>query len=128
MGMLKNLRVSPAVRFSVFVAVITILLCAATMAQTTLSTGSIVGSVTDPSGAVLSGAKVTITSTATAQTIDLTTNSAGAYNSGPLTPGVYKVQLSAKGFNTVTTNATVQVGNIATVNGKMSLGQETTTI
>jgi Carboxypeptidase regulatory-like domain len=126
--MLKNLRVSPAVRFSVFVAVITILLCAATMAQTTLSTGSIVGSVTDPSGAVLSGANVTITSTATAQTIDLTTNSAGAYNSGPLTPGVYKVQLSAKGFNTVTTNATVQVGNIATVNGKMSLGQETTTI
>jgi hypothetical protein len=126
--MLKNLKVSPAVRFSLFIAAITILLCAATMAQTTLSTGTIVGSVTDPSGAVLSGAKVTIMNTATAQTIDLTTNSAGAYNSGPLTPGVYKVQISAKGFNTVTTNTTVQVGNVATVNGKMSLGQETTTI
>src|SRR5579862_6039 len=128
MGMLMKLRVSPAVRFSVLVVAITVLLCAGMMAQSTVSNGSIVGTVTDPSGAVLSGAKVTILNTSTAQTIDLTTNSAGAYNSGPLTPGIYKVSVTQKGFSTVSTTATVQVGNTATVNAKMSLGQEATTI
>lgn len=127
--MLTNHRGSPAaVRFSVILTAVLVLLCAGMMAQSTVGTGGIVGLVTDPSGAVLSGAKVAITSVGTGSTIELTTNSAGAYNSGPLTPGVYKVQISAKGFNTITTNATVQVGNTATVNGKMTLGQESTTI
>ncbi len=88
-------------RFSVMLAVALLLLSAAGLAQSTVSTGSIVGTVTDPSGAVVSGAKVSITNTATGQTIELTSNSAGAFNSGPLTPGNYKVQVSAKGFNTV---------------------------
>src|SRR5215470_525078 len=128
MGMLKNLRVSPAVRFSVFVAAIVFAVCAGLMAQSTVSTGSIVGTVTDPSGAVLSGAKVSITNTATNQTIETTSNSAGAYNSGALGPGTYKVQVTQKGFNTVSTTTMVLVGNTATVNARMTLGQETTTI
>ena len=71
-------------------------------AQTTLSTGSISGTVEDPSSAVVSGAKVTITNIATGQKVELTSNSAGAYNSGPLAPGNYKIQVSAKGFNGMT--------------------------
>ncbi len=70
-------------------------------AQTTLSTGSIVGTVTDPSGAVLGGAKVVITNTETNQTFTLTSNSSGAFSSGPLDPGKYKVQVAAKGFSSV---------------------------
>ena len=126
--MLTKFKVSPAVRFSVFLAAIAILLSAGMMAQTTVGTGSIVGTVTDPSGAVLSGAKVTITNTATGQTIDATSNSAGSYTSGPLSPGTYKVQVSQKGFSSVSTSTVVQVGNTTTVNARMSLGQETTTI
>jgi hypothetical protein len=98
------------------------------MGQATIGTGSIVGTVTDPSGAVLSGAKVSITSSDTGSTMDLTTNSAGAYNSGPLTPGTYKVQITGKGFTTVTTTTVVRIGTTATVNGKMTLGQESTTV
>src|SRR5579862_8671819 len=129
MRMLTNHRGSPAaVRFCVILAAVLVLLCAGLMAQSTVGTGGIVGLVTDPSGAVVGGAKVAITSVGTGATTELTTNSAGAYNSGALTPGIYKVQISAKGFNTITTNATVQVGNTATVNGKMTLGQESTTI
>src|SRR6266550_6161059 len=125
----SNQRISHiALRFSVMLAVALMLLSIAGLAQSTVSTGSIVGTVTDPSGAVVSGAKVTVTNTATGQTIDLTSNSAGAFNSGPLTPGNYKVQVSAKGFNTVSTVANVQVGNTASVNAKMQLGQESTTI
>jgi len=60
--------------------------------------GSIVGTVTDPSGAVVSGAKVTITNVATGQTIELTANSAGAFNSGAIAPGTYKVQVFGQGL------------------------------
>src|SRR5882762_7864935 len=128
--MFSNMRISRpgTLRVGFILASILLLVCAGMQAQSTVSTGSIVGTVTDPSGAVVSGAKVSITNTATGQTIELTSNSAGAFSSGPLSPGSYKVQVSAKGFNTVGTVATVQVGNTATVNAKMQLGQESTTI
>src|SRR5437764_2101277 len=89
--------------------------CSLILAQTTLSTGSINGTVTDPSGAVVSDAKVTITNTATAQKTELTSNAAGAFSTGPLPPGTYKVQVSAKGFSQVSQNVVVQVGNTATI-------------
>src|SRR6266550_6727813 len=114
-------------RWSLVLAIV-LMLPITVLAQSTVSTGSIIGTVTEPTGAVVSGAKVTVTNTATGQTIDLTSNSAGAFNSGALSPGNYKVQVSAKGFNSISTVANVQVGNIATVNAKMQLGQESTTI
>src|SRR5580700_7161953 len=67
-------------------------------AQTTVGTGSIVGTVSDPSGAVISGARVTITNVAMGQDIYLLTNSSGAFSSVALVPGNYKTQVSAKGF------------------------------
>ena len=67
-------------------------------AQTTVGTGSIVGTVSDPSGAVVIGAEITITNVATGQVVKLTTNSFGSFNSGALLPGNYKTQVSAKGF------------------------------
>jgi len=117
-----------ALRFSVVLTVIFVILGAGAWAQTTVGTGSIVGTVTDPSGAVVSGATVVITNTATGQTIDLTSNSAGAFNSGAVSPGTYRVQVTAKGFSTVSTMTNVQVGNTATVNAKMQLGLESTTV
>ena len=116
-------------RFSA-IALTTMLLCCSSvlLAQTTVSTGSIVGTVTDPSGATISGAKVVITNTATGQAIGLTTNSAGVYNSGALTPGQYKAQVSAKGFSSLSELVTVQVGNTATTNARLQLGQESQVI
>ncbi|MGA8868465.1 MAG: carboxypeptidase regulatory-like domain-containing protein [Candidatus Sulfotelmatobacter sp.] len=97
-------------------------------AQTTVATGSIVGTITDPSNAVVEGAKVTITNVDTNEVITLTSNSSGAFNSGALTPGHYKVQVSAKGFNSLSQILNVQVGNTATVNAKLQLGQESQVI
>src|SRR5580700_4494312 len=94
------------------------------LAQSTVGTGSIVGTITDPSGAVFGGAKVAIINAATGQVISLTTNSSGAYNSGALIPGNYKVRVSAKGFRTNETALTVLVGNTANGNVKMEIGQE----
>ena len=116
---------SIASRFSFLALLIVLVITSATvLAQTTLSTGSIVGTVTDPSGAVVSGAKVTITSTVNAQTITLSSNAAGAFNSGALQPGDYKVQVSYKGFSTVSQVVGVQVGNTSSANVKLAVGKE----
>ncbi len=114
--------------FAAFVAIVmavtfAMALCQPVFAQTTISTGSIVGMVTDPSGAVVTNAKVSIKNEATGQVIDVTTNSSGAYNSGALVPGQYTVHIAAPGFRSVVTNLTVQVGNTATANVKLQVGQ-----
>lgn len=129
MRMLTNLGVSRgAVRFCVILAAVLVLLCAGLMAQSTIASGSVIGTVTDPSGAIVSGAKVTITNAGTGATLGLTTNTAGAYSSGSIAPGTYKVQFSAKGFSTVNETVVVQIGNTSTVNAKLQLGQESTVI
>jgi hypothetical protein len=114
-------------RFMVF-ALFAFLLSSLAFGQTTVATGSIVGTITDPTGAIVSGAKVTVTNLGTNEVINLSTNSSGAYNSGALAPGNYKVQVTQKGFSTVTENVVVQVGNTATVNLKLALGQESTVV
>ncbi len=97
-------------------------------AQSTIGTGSIIGTVTDPTGAVVAGAKVAITSKATNQTISLATNTAGSFNSGPLNPGDYVVRVSSSGFKTVERSLTVLLNNTATANIKLELGQATEVI
>ncbi|MGA7907506.1 MAG: TonB-dependent receptor, partial [Candidatus Sulfotelmatobacter sp.] len=98
------------------------------VAQSTVGTGSIEGTVTDQTGAVVSGAKVTITNKATAAMIHLTASSAGTYSSGPIQPADYVVRAESKGFKTVETPVTVQVGNTATVSPKLPVGQESQVI
>ena len=102
-----------------------LLLCAGTgFAQTTIGTGSIVGSVQDQAGALVPGAQVLIRNTQTGQEIHLTSNSAGAFNSGALPPGTYSVHVSQKGFRAVEQTLVVQVGNTATANVSLQVGQE----
>jgi hypothetical protein len=93
-------------------------------AQTTVASGSIVGIVSDPSGAVVSGADVAITNVATGQVIKLATNSSGSFNSGALIPADYKTHVSAKGFSSAETLVTVLLGNTATVNVNLRIGNE----
>jgi Carboxypeptidase regulatory-like domain len=97
-------------------------------AQTTISTGSIQGTVTDPSGAVLGGAKVIITNKATGQTTTTTTTSAGTYTSGALIPGEYKVRIENQGFRTAELLINVQVGVTSTGNVKLNVGEATQTV
>ncbi len=92
--------------------------------QTTVGTGSIVGIVSDPSGAVVPDAKVTVTNLSTGRRINLTTNNAGGFNSGALVPGNYLTKIAAGGFRSVETHVTVLVGNTASVNVKLQVGQE----
>jgi Carboxypeptidase regulatory-like domain len=93
-------------------------------AQTTVGTGSIVGTITDPSGAVVAGADVLIATMATGQQIKVSTNLSGSFNSGALLPGDYKIQISAKGFSSLEAHVSVLLGNTATLNVSLQVGQE----
>src|SRR5437899_1904271 len=113
-----------ATSFSVSLITIAVVLAAAltVVAQTTISAGSILGTVTDPSGAVVSGATVKIIIKATGQAISTTTSSAGTYTSGALLPGEYVVRVEGQGFKTSELPVTVQVGVTSAGNVKLNVG------
>ncbi|HKU24650.1 MAG TPA: carboxypeptidase-like regulatory domain-containing protein, partial [Candidatus Sulfotelmatobacter sp.] len=116
-------------RFSLFVvAAVLAIFSPSVLAQTTVQTGSIVGTVTDPSGAAVPNAKIVITNTNTGQNTTLMSNAAGVYNSGALVPGQYKVQASAKGFSTTSEVLTVLVSNTANGDVHLQVGQESTVV
>lgn len=60
--------------------------------------GSILGTVTDPSGAAVNGAKVTVTSQTKSTSTETTTNESGNYSVTHLAPDVYMVRVEAQGF------------------------------
>src|SRR5438067_8287875 len=82
------------------------------VAQATISTGSIQGTITDPQGAVLSGAKVIVTNRGTGQKTEFTTSGTGAFATGALIPGDYTVRVESKGFQSAEKPVVVQVGVI----------------
>lgn len=85
--------------------------------------GTISGSVTDPSGAGVPNAQVTITNSSTSVVTNSTTNKDGFYNAPNLLPSVYVVAVSASGFSISTaSNITLTVGAQLTVNIVMQIG------
>jgi Carboxypeptidase regulatory-like domain len=91
-------------------------------AQSTIAAGSIQGTLTDSSGAVVPGAQVTITNKDTAQKLVVTSTSTGTYNSGALVPGNYLVRAEVKGFNTLEQSVVVRVGEVSGVNLVLHVG------
>ena len=81
-------------------AVLMLFLPAVALAQIGGS-GTIEGTVTDSSGAVVPGAKITARNVATGAEMVRTSNSDGRYNISPLDVGEYTVKISAKGFETL---------------------------
>ena len=96
-------------------------------AQTTIATGSIVGTVADSSGAIVPGAEVTITGS-TGQSIKLATNSDGSYSAPSLVPGVYTARVEMKGFKTARLTLDVKVNTTANGSVKLEIGQESTVV
>src|ERR1700687_6439888 len=73
--------------------------------------GRILGTITDQTGAVLPGAKVSIIDTQRGPARTLTTDQAGEYNAPTLIPGTYTVRVEAAGFKTLDRqNVVIEVG------------------
>jgi hypothetical protein len=90
--------------------------------------GSIQGTITDPSGAVVPGARITITGTETGSVKVVTGDSSGFYSVGPLNPGEYTVNVVAPGFQTLVVKTVVRTGTATSGNFKLPLGQSTETV
>lgn len=92
-------------------------------------TGQISGRVTDPSGAVLVGAAVTVTNPATSIRRETVTNSEGLFELVALSPGIYNLQVEAKGFpKQVREGIDLQVGQVARIDFSLQIGNVTETV
>jgi Carboxypeptidase regulatory-like domain/TonB-dependent Receptor Plug Domain len=91
--------------------------------------GSITGTVTDSSGAILAGATVTATNVDTGLTFSRTTNGAGEYTFTPLKIGNYTLKVSAPGFEPLErSNIRVDVSDHVGLNMKLKPGNVSQTV
>src|SRR5260370_41639410 len=86
--------------------------------------GQFEGAVTDPTGAAIANAKVTVTNAATNLSVSTTTNSSGNYTVKEMPVGSYKLTAETPGFKTVA-NKRMQAnaGTIAHVDFKLQIGK-----
>jgi len=86
--------------------------------------GRLLGRVADPSGAVIAGAKVTLTNDATGVSRETQTNESGDYVFVEVQPAVYSLKLEQSGFNsTVRKGVTLEINQVITLNMTMQVGQ-----
>src|SRR5436190_7580061 len=91
--------------------------------------GAVTGSVTDPSGAAITDAKVTLTNLGTAETRTQPTNADGLYSFVNLIPGNYKIDIEKPGFKHITrTPIVVEVQQSAKIDVTLPVGQANETV
>lgn len=105
-----------------------VLAATALLAQVVI-TSTVVGTVTDPQGAMVSEAKVTLTNLDTGVQWKDTTNASGDYQFANLIAGHYKVEVMREGFaHTVSTAVTIENGTTQRINLGLKMGQTTETV
>ena len=91
--------------------------------------GSIVGNVTDQSGAAIPATAVKLTAVSTNDTLTAQTNDSGIYTVPDLTAGTYRVEISKQGFRTfVAPNVLVNQNNVVRVDAQLEVGAATETV
>ena len=109
--------------------ILIVLCCSGVLCFAQSDRGSVSGTVTDPTGAGVTGAKITVTNTAMGTQNSTVTTGAGDYTIPELPAGDYSVTVVAPGFTTLVRNGiTVSVGETARVDLNLAVGQATTTV
>jgi hypothetical protein len=106
-----------------FVVAAILLISTAGVAWTQAVSGTIQGTVTDPTGNLIVGANVTLTNEGTADRRSVTTNATGNFNFVSIPPGTYDVRVESKGFQ-----AFQKTGNVLSSTERLSLGSIQLTI
>ncbi len=107
-------------------AVLLLLFLSAPPLHAQVDTGTILGTVTDTSGAPVNGAKVTLTNEGTSAALSTSTGPDGSYKFTPVKIGSYKLTASLQGFQTMTqTNIPVNVGADVVINFALKPGSVT---
>ena len=108
---------------------VVLLLVAGRMFGQAGATGTILGTVTDATGAIVPNVSVTVTNTGTNSAIKTVTSSSGDFNAPALNPGTYTVSAEAKGFQkSVTTGFNLDVNQKVRIDLMLKPGQVTETL
>jgi hypothetical protein len=115
----------PCFFLSVVLCLALIFACASEVWAQSATTGALTGTITDPSGGVISGAMVAAASKATGQERTTTTDASGVYRFSLLLPGDYSVKFSATGFKTATVGSvTINITETAVLNQRLEVGAQ----
>ena len=99
-----------------------VILMSVTIAGAQTLDGTLRGEVSDPSGAVVAGAKVTATNTGTNVSMETTTTTSGTFNIPNVLPGIYSVTVETSGFDKYTRDQVqVRTNQITEVNPRLSV-------
>ena len=111
------------------VLVLLICLFGTAAARAQLDSASLLGTVTDPTGAVVTGAKVTVLNEGTAAVTVLITNGSGGFNAPALPIGFYTVTTEASGFKTTRQpHVQLQTGQRVNLGVTLSTGEQSESI
>ncbi len=108
-----------------------ILLCILSIVTTAfgqLATTSLRGTIKDPSGALVPGAKITITDKATGKSLSAVADSSGSYSFAQIIPSKYTIVATASGFGTQTKTAELLVNQPATIDFALTIEANTVTV
>jgi hypothetical protein len=110
-------------------ASVVVLLCSAAPVRGQVDAGTILGTISDASGATIHGATVTLTNEGTNASLSTTTISDGSYKFTPVKIGTYKLSATMQGFSTITQrNVTVNVGQDVVVDFALKPGSVSETV
>jgi len=91
--------------------------------------GTLIGTVQDPSGALIAHAKILVTELKTAQVYEAESNANGLFTVPNLTPAIYSVRITAPGFRAAKIeNFSVRVGEQKSLNARLVLESSTQTV
>jgi hypothetical protein len=108
------------------IVLLSLLISNLVFAQT--DTGRVRGTVTDPQGAVVRGATVTLTNVDTARKITVTTDSLGAFNFDAVARGHYKAEVAQTGFKANIAEFSLEVSQVREVNFQLQIGAAAETV
>ncbi|HMJ26801.1 MAG TPA: carboxypeptidase-like regulatory domain-containing protein, partial [Pyrinomonadaceae bacterium] len=112
-----------------FVLAMTLAMFATSAMAQSSTTGSIEGMVSDPNGAAIKGATITVTSPNLISPQTATSGDDGRYQIPALPPGTYKVSVDASGFGKYEKDGvSVNLGRTSSVDPQLSLGTATATV
>src|ERR1700722_12809703 len=120
-----NLKRWGLLSFALLLAVVSSALQLRAQTQTT---GEITGVVTDPSGSVVAGAKVTLKDNAKGSTLSTETNKDGIYHFQLLNPSNYTVSVASSGFEETKKVLTVALGQATTGDIQLTIGSASVTV
>jgi hypothetical protein len=119
----KNPMKTRAAQFVSGIGIVMLLLLISVPSQAQIADATLSGTVTDPSGAIVPNAKISVRNLNTGQSTDTQTNSAGLYNLRNLTPGDYEVSISADGFGTKVAKVALSGGATLTIDAALAAPQ-----